>query len=560
MKRTAFNNIIVSAALAAAISPALHADELNQTISLEKETEVVERKADKLASLPEAMPVKVTGTTLDFSNWAVPAALEPSLVTQTPQPYPDGFAFSKKRGYAVFGMGNYLNIEGSAGFRILDREKTGLGVWLQHNSTDGTIGGTEKVVVEDRIGLDLKQIFGKGTLTARAGYHFDKFNYYGSDELSGFRQKVNEAALGVQWEKTASATDALGYHAGIGYNFFGNGKSIPAGRSGLMPLPPLKEHDIRVNAGAEILWGGNSFAGIDAAFRYMNYKENGDAHSVTTLTPYYRKSTEHLNLRVGVRLDLSTQGTAIRIAPDVKLGYTFNPRVAVELAAVGGNRINSLHGVAARNRYLNPAFPLSKTYTLADAEARINIGLWKGFSASPYIGFAVVKGALAPRLEMSAAAAGSHGSVSYAENDLNGIKAGLDLSYRFKALFEIRAGYIYTPQDIDSGYLTGDDRAEHTVKASLKATPLKNLDIYAGYELRSGRNVLTETTHTGMFPIFSEEGLGVVSDLGIGADYRINGWLHVYAQGNNLLNRSWQDYYRMYSQKANFIIGAGITF
>ena len=51
MKTKALYSIILASA---ALTPLAAADELNQTISVTKETEVVEHKAEKMEALPDA--------------------------------------------------------------------------------------------------------------------------------------------------------------------------------------------------------------------------------------------------------------------------------------------------------------------------------------------------------------------------------------------------------------------------------------------------------------------------------------------------------------------------
>lgn len=146
---------------------------------------------------------------------------------------------------------------------------------------------------------------------------------------------------------------------------------------------------------------------------------------------------------------------------------------------------------------------------------------------------------------------------------MNGVKAGVDFTYKFHEKVELRAGYMFTPQGVESGYISADDRPEHTVEASLRVTPIKQLDLYAGYSFRSGRVVMGKfvtVDETSVLTEYSNGSLGAVSDFSFGATYRINRMFHVYAEGYNLFNRRWQDYLGMYSQKANFIVGVGVKF
>ncbi len=604
MKKSAFYSILLASATLAATASA---DELNQTISVTKENEVVEHKATKMASLPDAAPVKAQTSTLSFSDWAVPAQVDPLLVVQNPQRQTDGFSFRNKRGYAEFGMGNYLNMVGSFGYRILDSQRSSLAVWLQHNSTNGsvsnpvqyadyyTVGNGEArkhFYLENRIGADFTQRLSAGDLSANVVYHLSKFNYYGmmypriEQDVVEKRQKANDVGIALKWDSPANEGRSFGYHAGVNYNFLGYGDPL---REFAEVADALKEHHFRANAGGEFVWDEDSHIGINVAYEYLSDKNRiseygqfnsgtitfgavfGDrSQSIFSVAPYYKKANEKMNLRLGVRLDIASTGTAFRIAPDVKFDLKFNDRAALALSATGGNRINALHVVAERNRYVNPSMALTdNTFTLVDAEARLNIGLLKGFTISPFAGYAVVRNAYLPEYRWNTMLGGSmpmtpdllEGTVCYGSHDRNGFKAGLDFTLKLRQIAEIKAGYMFTPQGDESGYIAGDDRAEHAVNALLTVRPIKALDIWAAYHFRSGRNVTMvsyldgENIHSN-----ADQSLGVVSDFGLGASYHINDLIHVYAQGNNLLNRRWQNYFGMRNQGINFLVGVGVEF
>ncbi len=604
MKKSAFYSILLASATLAATASA---DELNQTISVTKENEVVEHKATKMASLPDAAPVKAQTSTLSFSDWAVPAQVDPLLVVQNPQRQADSFSFRNKRGYAEFGMGNYLNMVGSFGYRILDSQRSSLAVWLQHNSANGsvsnplvyndyyTVGNGEArkhFYLENRIGADFKQRLSAGDLSANLVYHLSKFNYYGmmyprvEQDVVEKKQKANEFGIALKWDSPANEGRSFGYHAGVNYNFLGYGDPL---REFTDQASALKEHHFGVNAGGEFVWDEDSHIGINVAYEYLTDKnriqEYGQFNSGTitfgalfndrsqgmfTAAPYYKKANEKMNLRLGVRLDIASTGTTFRIAPDVKFDLKFNDRAALALSATGGNRMNPLHVVAERNRYVNPSMALTdNTFTLVDAEARLNLGLFKGFTLSPFVGYAVVRNAYLPEYQWNALLGASlpmtpdllEGTVCYGSHNQNGFKAGLDFTLKLRRFAEIKAGYMFTPQGDESGYIANDDRAEHAVNALLTVHPIKALDIWASYHFRSGRNVTMVSYLDGEnLRSNAEQSLGVVSDFGVGASYRINDLLHVYAQGNNLFNRRWQNYFGMRNQGINFLVGVGVEF
>ena len=600
MKKKALYSIILASA---ALTPLAAADELNQTISVTKETEVVEHKAEKMEALPDAAPSTASPVKLKFSDWAVPAAVNPWLVVQNPQRQADGFEFSTKRGYAEFGMGNYMNMVGSLGYRVVDKEQMSMNIWLQHNSANGSISNyatfdpfsvgngeaRKKFFVEDRIGVDFASRLKAGELSAALVYHLSKFNYYGmmlpasKDDVER-KQGNNEVGLGLQWLSRANDERSFGYHAGIGYNYFGYADPVEPALE-----KALTEHSFSINAGAEFVWDEDSHIGVNAEFNSLSYKNriaeyggfnqmemtfgarlNDRRQSVTTLTPYYLKSNDRINLRIGARLDIASSGTVFHIAPDVRFDYTINNRASLAVSATGGNRMNPLHVIAERNRYVNPSMALiGNTYTLVDAEARLNIGLFKGLSLSPFVGFAVVRDAYVPEIGTVELLGDWNfstpdmlrGTVRYAQYDLNGVKLGLDVAYKLRSVAEVKAGYMFTPQGKESGYIANDDRAEHQFNAALTVRPIKKLDINVAYQFRSGRNVVVCNTVAGSaFVNLEQRSLGVVSDFSLGATYRINDILHVYAQGNNLFNRRWQDYFTMRNQGVNFLVGVGAKF
>ena len=57
------------------------ADEINQTITVEREVEIVEQKVEKPYSLPEALPLKTDEVKLQFSDHTVVLTALPSTIS-----------------------------------------------------------------------------------------------------------------------------------------------------------------------------------------------------------------------------------------------------------------------------------------------------------------------------------------------------------------------------------------------------------------------------------------------------------------------------------------------
>ena len=344
---------------------------------------------------------------------------------------------------------------------------------------------------------------------------------------------------------------------------------------------------MNINGGAEFLLGGSDFAGADLAFQYLGYRnlqgnvsggiyettENigGKSFGMLSVTPYYSHRTDNMNLRIGAHVDLSfDNGTFFRIAPDVRFDWEMSRMFSLYASATGGNEIHTFHNVAARNRYVNPSLMLPTSYTMVDAEAGLNFGLFKGFTITPFVGFAVVRDALVTAFtsadnnlnypEPTAA-------TTYQAVDMNGAKMGLKTAYNYSDKVEFKAAYTFAPQGTKSGYQLADNRPEHVVDAKLKVTPIRQLDLYIDYRFMGGRRVL----NTHYYPMMGSEqpatmmsettiDLGIFSDLGFGAAYRFTDMFSAYCRLNNLLNRHQQLYYGMYAQRFNFLVGAAVNF
>lgn len=598
MKKT-FGIVYMSLALSGVLFPAMAQsgdEELQKAIVVETDYQPELLKSTRLGTNPATLEEKQTKISLDYSDWAIPAKVDPLVVTQTVDDFAEKFKYSGKRGYATFGMGTFLNMVGNAGYRIVNTDKTDFGVWLQHNSTSGFIDGlhnsinekyykySRQYVIEDRVGLDFSNVFSKGVLKAETSYHFDRFNYYGSGtSLPGnTRQVVNEFNINALWRGESVNDNQVSYYIGAEYNYFGNkfGFRNFCYDTGFFD-EGLTENILNINGGAEFLLGGSDFAGADLAFQYLGYRnlqgnvsggiyettENigGKSFGMLSVTPYYSHRTDNMNLRIGAHVDLSfDNGTFFRIAPDVRFDWEMSRMFSLYASATGGNEIHTFHNVAARNRYVNPSLLLPTSYTLVDAEAGLNFGLFKGFTITPFVGFAVVRDAL---VTTSKEVLGTYPeptvATTYEAVNMNGVKMGLKTAYNYSDKVEFKAAYTFAPQGTKSGYQLADNRPEHVVDAKLKVTPISQFDLYVDYRFMGGRRILNsfiDPSYIQPIQWKSLVDLGAFSDLGCGVTCRFTDMFSAYCRLGNLLNRRQQLYYGMYAQSFNVLLGAAVNF
>ena len=576
--KTIFASILASIAFPSFAQESEEKD-LSKTIVVEKEFVPVEVKVTKPATSPAEVTQLVEPVSLTYSDWALPTSFDPTMVQQSPVIYKDAsLEYNRKRGYFDFAGGNYANIFGRLGYRILDSDKTKLGVWLKHDSSNGDIYENDEYdkqnYISEKIGIDFANTFSKGTLNASLAYNFNKFNYVdvAHKYFDNDDQKANNFGLNLIWNNNSKE---LQYNIGANINYFGFDKDYWTFGND----KGIKEFEFGLDGSIRQIFGENSYAGVDIAFQYLNQKNlcdlgllltkdvvggsvegNVDSKSfgMFSITPNYTKSTDKMNLRIGARVDISfNNGTTFRIAPDVKFDYKLNDGFALALSAVGGNKINTFHNAFAENRYINPSYGLPTTYTLVDATAAIKLGLFKGFYAYPFVGAAVTKHSAVNYLALDSFGNELH---ILKDMDMNGFKAGLEMGYKYGTLVEAVVKYAFTPQGVDYGYILSNDCAEHNVDAAINVTPIKKLNIGLSYQLRALRTQRYGHRLPDGTDFDKCSHLENISNLNASVSYGIFDWLTVFCQANNLLGREYTTYYGFPAQKFNILAGVGLNF
>ena len=594
-------HIILSLAIASLANVAFAQEDLTKEITVETDYKPTEQKATKLNKLPAVTKSATKTAALKYSDWAVPTTVNPTTPLMAPYGYNTAYTFSKRRGYFDFSAGSLLNLTGSAGYKILDTELTELNVWLQHNSTWAGRNKSQYLPSEllqaqkqkynnNIVGLDLSHSFHQGTLHASAFYHYDHFNYYGGYnaitkqtvytdgtvsestiydidgwDKSEHMQTVNEFQANVGWANKRS-DDALQYSANLMFNHFGFSKGL--GQT--FNDKANSDNHIRLALFGETPHSHSSRVGANVNVDYLgrtcqNFIANGDSKSSTravglvNIAPYFKYENNGFNARLGVNIDLSlSDGTSFRIAPNVDLSYAFTDGFSVYAEAKGGKKLVTLRDMYSYNRYINPTSDFVNFHSPLDAEGGFKIGPFSGFHAKLFGGYGIFKNVNMPDFKYSGTT-----RTEYLPIDIKGWKAGFELGYKYCSIAEAKVNVTYSPQDEEKGYFMGFDRAKFVGNASVSVTPIKHLKIGIDYQLRCKRwatgNITAE--NAGVITYSKDcRDLGDWNNLSLGASYQINDMISVFAQGNNLLNKKWDNYYGMSAQQLNVLGGVSIVF
>ena len=584
---------------ACAISLGASAQNLNTEITVDKDYVPVERKAVKQNTLPAVQKNAVDmNAKLNYSDWALPAAVPAKIPTMQPYGYLTNKSFDTKRGYATLGAGSQLNLLGNAGYRVLDDVNNTLALWLQHNSTWAGKNSSpaaannqfKQKFNDNTIGADFTSRFDEGTMRINLRANFDTFNYYGdagimpgSDNVRNYspdefgNQSFSEFGVTGGWySREANRKFNYQIEAGVGHGGFK--------KSAFVDYKGLKETNFFVNLGGKYEVNDYTAAGAQVRFDYASYTdapnidlntfkkvpEEDNSQGIARISPFVCFHREGVMLRLGVNADIAINaGTTFRIAPNVKLDYAFAPGVGLSIDVNGGKTLNHLWQMKAENRYVNPGVRYGTTSVPVDAEVALNIGSFGGFSAKLFGGFASYKEKMLPFLCEAPTLPSSAGfdlsyfdmvsTTVYQALDISGWKAGAELAYKYRSLVDAKVRFTYSPQDEDEGCVLGLDRPEYVVDANISVMPIDKLAINLGYEMRGNRSMWGYQIVDGK-DYWEQTPLENAMNLKVGASYRLLDNLTLFVDANNLMNKQWDVLYGQGAQKLNVMGGASITF
>lgn len=534
-------------------------DSLRREVTIEKDFTPIVRDASKINTLPEVEAPTVTKHSIQYSDWTIPASLEASAVLLPPSGFDDPLRKNLSRGYFDFGMGNYWNMAGNFGYRILQSETDRLGVWWQHRSTSGTVDYNQSLPgydnsrkmrqLEEQVVVDYRHAFEKLDFGIRGGYRYDSFNYYGLryPDVQGIAspgQDINRFFL--KSDVVSSNIEApFNYKASLAYYRYGFQRGYLQESKGA--AENLVEADFALSAPID----SRSNILLDGTFDYIGYSQlpSESGYGMLSLNPRYGWRSDRILLSAGIRADISfNNGTIFRFSPDVRFDWTIVPDFQFYTSLTGGKRLNTWHRVSGYTLYFNPSAVVANTYVPLDAEVGLQVNALRGFSIGLSGGYEIGKNILF-LLPETGVNGEFTGVSSFAGIDAYGWKTDIDMSYRYGTAWEAKARIGYRQWIMDNGGREiSYNRPKWEGGVSIRYTPVPLLDLEAGYEFATGRDY---------------DALGSLADIhlvNLKATYKFTPKFSVYGLTDNLLNRKYDILYGMPAQGINFMFGLDLKF
>jgi len=542
---------------------------LRRQLELERDFNPTLLDADKINSLPALREPAVQKANTNYSTWA--GRTTPPLEIALPRPgsIMTAIPYNLKKGYLSFTAGNYANMDGAFGYRLVENEKNNLSFNFLHNSSNGEIKYLQEsdpqsnnaYFMDNQGGLRYKHLADAHTIQLDLSYLHSLFNYYGnsfgndpffSDENQ--RLGVLNARIGLE----SKASDMLNYRGFFDFkNFSTKYDHEYSGEA-------IKGNELNVMAGFDKPFRNpNTKAGIDGTLFTTIYNGDLDNYFLVNAAPYLQFDGLNRSARLGVDVLFQTgDKTRVRVVPNVVLQLGLTEHSSLYANIHGGFDHNTLLDMMNESRYILPLGDVRPSFSIVDIDGGVKIGEVSGFRFDLLGGFKKTDDAHFLVLNGRDVIGGDetgffkealkpvYGSLSHTH--IGGmiqttIWAPLDLSLRLKKnIYDVSEMTIHEVQ-IEDAKAYNKPGLEVDLRATLDV--ISNLKFTMNYYFAGER-----------WTYFNGQNLEMesINDLNLGAVYQINDAFSLNLRANNLMLQKYDLWYGHPAQ--GFNASGGFTF
>ncbi|MDO4754970.1 MAG: TonB-dependent receptor [Parabacteroides sp.] len=550
--------------------------ELNREMTLEREYDPTVQDANKVNTLPVIKQPEAKKMSIDYATYTVPTDPEKEISLLPSGNIMTDIQHNKRRGYLNFGAGTSLNLNGDAGYHILNTEKDKLNLWFSHRSTNGKVqyidSDLEKVKAklnDNMGGLNFEHEFEKVILDMGIKYGYSAFNYYGlpltnptlstpiADQLTTYDRETNQANQTIQANIGIESKEGspIGYLLDLGYTNFSQKYAFASNIDG----PTEQTFDVKFDLNAR--FGGEQRIGIGGYVEYFNYSLpllNGTEfmeyknHAEVALSPYYKVHGDNWKVRLGANVMFSTgEESKFMASPNIAADVKVGEKTELYLNAGGKMYSNSLYCLSRINRYASSLYELAPSLNYLDGKVGIRSGVAPGFWFDIFGGYQVTNNELffvpSYSTDMNAF---SYQSVLQA----NAKKAfgGVQLKYSYQQFLDFNLKGVYNAwsvSDIEEAF--GKPKME--INAGITVHPIQKLTASLDYYLATGRKTYLGTTK-------GVQDMKNINELNLTGTYTFNETLGAYLKINNILCQKYELYSGYPMQSFSAMIGVNFNF
>ena len=577
-------------------------DELNRSVTVERDFQPVIQAAGKIATKPEMVETSIDYSPVEYSEYTADVTPLPSFNPLLSQPT----RFGERRNYNgyVRGAVGHPNTLFDFGYHLDDTKKSILDVYAHHRAEWGLA-----TLSKTKMGLNFTHNFnscdlyfgfnGGNIYYYKYGHWYDysqdhgmwarNYESYIKPDSIGAKDKTSlwtaEAFIGVR----SNPKNDVQYLFQTGYNLFSK-------------VGFVSEHQVRTRGAFE--WSNSSNehhvgANLYVQNNFLQLKGNlaaaipdslySNRHNIR-FEPYYAYEGNRINLHVGVNIDLNIGQGHHHLSGVKNLSFAPSPHINMEAqiaknwltvyADVTGNLgLGSLQSYMEENRYsfihagiVHPCSP----YTPVDAEAGFHIRPYRDLLVEIHGGYAYMmdedymiatadtNSTLAPLGIQRPLGEFIHRHTNYRRG-----KVGGQINYHYRDIVRIN---LYGDYYFWNGDTTVYDRPNWDLALRIDGKIDEHWSLYSDNHFKGSRLALaTDGEHT-LKPTIDLD-LGLAYNMWVGQakqeKLKVKGQtirpepkpnLTLFLQINNWLHRKNEIFYGYRSQGINFLVGATYRF
>ena len=512
---------------------------LNRTVVVENEYNPRITDADKINLLPPVEEPRAEKKAVEYARTLRPLAF--FRYDAMPSYAPAPVQADSPASFIRLGYGNNGNVAAGLNylFRPSDADRLNVNAAFDGFNFEpgGEYGEWKSRFYRLNAAADYAHRFRGAELGASASFGTQTFNYlplYATDKQ---RNLTGGVQVGV---RSTDDDRAWQYALRAGVDYFGRGYLYGADESN-------SETRLRLDGGLSYGADGVNRFGLDLSLMQANYSHEGlENCGLVTLTPFYRRTTDAMRLRLGVDVDIRTgYDSGLAVAPDVSLEFPLAGRYTLYVEAGGGTLVNDFFRFNALTPYWGGYAghdQVENTHVQLDAVAGFKADLADNLWLDLHAGYELRK----DELGFFPHTGGDAGlPYSFVQGKADNLKLGAASTYKYKDIVALSLAADYRSWSTDKGLeALLCDKPELDVRFDVDVRPLSRLTLNLGYRYRS----------------YAEGDRDAVSDLYAGADYRLLRFFSLWAKASNLLGADYEWELGYPAPGTSFLVGASFRF
>lgn len=552
---------------------------LTRQLELDREFNPTLQDANKINSLPAIHEPQVTKANTDFATWTMRATPPLEIAMPKPGSIMTDIPFSLYKGYVKLNAGNYANIDGALGYRLLDSESNKLNFMFLHNSSNGEVDYNQETTppfqklryMDNFAKLNYKHIFETSLLDLQTSFLHSQFNYYGNNFGQPRIHDDKNQMLGIFNVRAAlqsTQTDLVNYIGSLNFHHF----TTKYGRT--LTDESLNGNQIELDLDLnKSFLGGDNLVGVKGNFTGMFYDKIalGDGTEISNFlmvdaNPYIHFEGFNWKVRLGANVDfVFDDENQFYVSPNAALSLMVTDNTSLYLNAKGGVSKNTYLDMYKESRYIRPNTIVKHSYTPYDISAGTKIGAIEGFRIDIFGGYKKTNNENFLILDQTfdgviddlplvvtydeflypvlGNLSHSHIGGRIHSNIWSPLNVSLELKKNFYTVDKVK-GLQIEPTNLKAWNKPG---FETDIQATYSATT--QLKLMLGYYFANERWTIANGQSVEM---------DFINDLNAGAIYNVNDMFSINVKANNLFNQSYDIWYGHPAQGINVM--GGFTF